>query len=106
AVLRYGAFQRRVVVAAVTVPDVMGADVRAAVTRPADLGLAVEVAAVPSDAPPGSVVDVDPDVGTELRPGRRVRVGYALSPGLIEQTPTPALVGLACPDEARAAPPP
>jgi len=103
AVLSYGAFQRRVVDAAVTVPDLMGTDVRAAVTRLADLGLAVEVAAVPSDAPPGSVVDVDPDVGTELRPGRRVRVGYALSPGLIEQTTAPALVGLAYPDEARAA---
>ncbi|HEX7041401.1 MAG TPA: PASTA domain-containing protein [Trueperaceae bacterium] len=103
ALLSYGAFQRRVVDSAVTVPDVLGTDVRAAVERLSGLGLAVEVAAVPSEAEPGSVVDVDPSVGAELRPGRTVRLGYALAPGLVERTTVPALIGLDYPDEVRAA---
>ncbi len=103
ALLAYGTFERRVVDAAVTVPDLLGTDVRAAVERLSDLGLAVEVAAVPSEAAPGSVVEVDPPRGAELRPGRTVRLGYALAPGLVERTTVPALIGLTYPDEARAA---
>ncbi len=100
--LGLGAFQRRVVDAAVTVPDVLGTDVRAAADRLAGLGLAVTAAAVPSDGAAGQVVSVDPPVGSELRPGRSVRIGYALSPGLFEQTTAPALIGLVFPDEVRA----
>lgn len=102
-VLAWGAFQRRVVDAAVTVPDVIGTDVRTAIERLSRLGLAVEVAAVPSEAAAGSVVDVEPDVGSELRPGRKVRLGYALAPNVLERTTTPALIGLTYPDEVQAA---
>jgi len=103
ALLGVGAFKRRVVDAAVTVPNVIGTDVRAATERLAGLGLAVEVSAVPSDAAPGSVVNVDPHVGSELRPGRTVRLGYALAPGLLERTSVPPLIGLSFPDEVRTA---
>jgi len=101
--LSLGAFQRRVVDAAVTVPDVLGADVTEAIERLAGLGLAVQVAAVSSESPPGSVVGVEPAVGSELRPGRAVRLDYALAPGLLEGTTVPALIGLSYPDEVRAA---
>ena len=101
-VVAYGAFKKHVVDGAVTVPDVLGSDVRTAIDRLAELGLGVQVSAVPSEASPGSVVSVDPDVGVELRPGRSVRLGYALAQGLLEQAQVPALIGLAYPDEVSA----
>lgn len=101
--IAYGALQRRVVDAAITVPGVLGMDVRQAIEELSGLGLGVQVTAVPSEAAPGSVVSVDPDVGAALRPGRTVRLGYALAPGLLEQTTVPPLVGLAYPSEAQEA---
>lgn len=99
----YAAFKRHVVDGAVTVPNVLGSSVRQAIDTVSDLGLAVQVTAVPSDAAPGSVVSVDPDVGAELRPGRTVRLGYALAPGLLEQTEVPPLIGLTFPDQVASA---
>ncbi len=99
----YGAFRKHVVDGAVSVPQVMGTDVREAIDQLSSLGLGVQVTAVPSEAAPGSVVSVDPDVGSELRPGRTVRLGYALAAGLLEQTQVPALIGLGYPDEVQGA---
>lgn len=99
----YAAFKKHVVDGAISVPNVLGSDVRQAIDTVSGLGLAVQVTAVPSDAAPGSVVSVDPDVGAELRPGRTVRLGYALAPGLLEQTEVPPLIGLTYPEQVAAA---
>ncbi len=101
--LAYGAFQRRVVDTVVTVPDVVGQDVLAAIDTLSRLQLEVEVAPFASDAAAGTVLAAEPPVGTELRPGRRINLTYALPQGSLAQTEAPGLVGLVFPDEVRAA---
>jgi eukaryotic-like serine/threonine-protein kinase len=58
------------------------------------LGLGVEpVVVATAEAPSGSVVALDPDPGTTMRPGRTVRVSVALPPGSVAPTGVPRLIG-------------
>ena len=99
----YAAFQRRVVDTIVRVPDILGTDVQQAITVLSDLELEVDIVPFASDAPAGSVLGAEPPVGTDLRPGRRVRLTYALPAGQVARTQAPGLVGLSFPDEVQAA---
>lgn len=97
------AFGRYTVDDAVRLPDLLGASAEAAAETLRSLGLGVDLAAIASDEAPGTVVAIDPTAGSELRPGRRVLVTYALPHGQLAPTEVPALVGLAYPDEVEAA---
>jgi len=99
----YLAFERRVVDTVVSVPDVLGQDVLEAIDELSALRLEVEVRPFASDAAAGSVVAAEPPVGTELRPGRRVRLTYALPSGQLARVKAPGLVGLSFPSEVQAA---
>ena len=101
--LAFGAFQRRVVDEIITVPDVLGHDVLAAIETLSDLQLEVDVVPFASDSAAGTILATEPPVGTELRPGRRVSLTYARPPGSLAQTEAPGLVGLVFPDEVQAA---
>jgi len=102
-VMLLAAFRRFTVDAAVRLPDLAGTRAEDAVGTLRDLRLDVRLDAVASDETPGTVVALDPSAGTELRPGRIVRVTYALPPGQLAPTEVPALVGLAFPDEVERA---
>jgi beta-lactam-binding protein with PASTA domain len=79
----------------VVVPESLGSDYTATSARLHALGLRVEpVVVATADAPSGSVVAVDPEPGTPLRPGRTVRVSVALPPGTVAPTAVPRLIGL------------
>lgn len=97
------AFRSSAVDAVVTVPAVVGLDARAAVDHLTALGLGVNATPIVSDEAPGTVLAVDPAVGAYLRPGRTVVLRYALGAGQLAPAEVPALIGLAYPDEARAA---
>src|SRR5690606_18766992 len=99
----YLAFERRVVDTIVSVPDVIGTDVLDAIETLSSLQLEVDVVPFASDAAAGTVMSAEPPIGTELRPGRRVRLAYALPPGQLARTEAPGLVGLVFPDEVQAA---
>jgi beta-lactam-binding protein with PASTA domain len=87
----------------VTVPPVLGQDAQAAARSLIELGLGVNATPLMSDEAPGTVIKVEPAVGTNLRPGRTVELRYALPPGELAPTAVPALVGLSYPEEVRAA---
>jgi len=97
------AFRSSAVDAVVTVPAVVGLDARAAVDRLTALGLGVNATPIASGETPGTVLAVDPAVGAYLRPGRTVLLRYALGAGQLAPAEVPPLIGLAYPDEARAA---
>lgn len=101
-IVAFAAFERRVVDTIVRVPDVVGSDVQRAVDELSALRLVVDIVPFASDAPAGRVLAAEPPVGTDLRPGRLVRLTYALPAGQLAQTQAPGLVGLAYPDEVRA----
>lgn len=98
-----GAFRRFTVDAAVRLPDLVGVSADEAVAALRDMRLDVRLDAIGSEEPPGTVVALDPVAGSELRPGRSVRVTYALPPGQLAPTEVPTLVGLTYPDEVQAA---
>jgi eukaryotic-like serine/threonine-protein kinase len=77
----------------ITIPDLRGQDVNEASQRLHDLGLAVTTEPTASSEPLGSVVGIDPEVGSGLRPGRTVRLSYALPPGQVALTTVPQLRG-------------
>jgi beta-lactam-binding protein with PASTA domain len=77
----------------VRVPDVVGMAADSAVARLASLGLRVEAIAVAAEASTGEVVTLEPPAGAALRPGRSVRLTYAVSPGHLAPTVVPSLVG-------------
>jgi beta-lactam-binding protein with PASTA domain len=97
----------------VRVPDVVGTSAESAAARLKGLGLRVEPVAVasspsPSDAAsspqpgdvasspqPGDVVALEPAAGSSLRPGRAVRLTYAVSPGHLAPATVPSVVGVA-----------
>lgn len=79
----------------VVVPESLGAPYEEAATTLHQLGLGVEpIVVATADAPAGSVVAVDPEPGTPMRPGRTVRVSVALPPGSVAPTAIPRLIGL------------
>ena len=78
----------------VTVPEPSGPHVEGLVERLVTLGLQVEPVPLASDAPAGTVLSLDPAPGTALRPGRSVRVSYAVPPGRLAPATVPAVLGM------------
>jgi beta-lactam-binding protein with PASTA domain len=97
-----GGFAARANDRLVQVPDLLGASVHEAAPRLAGMGLRVDAAPVASDAAAGEVLAVDPPPGTALRPGRSVRLTYAVAPGRLAPVTVPAVVGARDADEAAA----
>ena len=96
-----GGFQLRTNDRLVTVPEPSGPHVEALVERLVAAGLQVEPVPLASEAPAGTVLSLDPAPGTALRPGRSVRVSYAVPPGRLAPATVPAVLGLEV-DEAAA----
>lgn len=87
----------------VIVPDLIGAEVNRAAEHASRLRLVVEAEAVPSNEPAGTVIDMVPRAGSQLRGGRTIRLRYALPPGQISPTEVPELRGLQHEAEVRGA---
>ncbi|UCH25870.1 MAG: PASTA domain-containing protein [Trueperaceae bacterium] len=83
----------------VSLPDLINQDINAAVQILHDLSLEVELTPRSSTEPIGAVLQMEPGSGSLLRPGRSVRLSYALPPGQLTPTPVPQLVGLLFPNE-------
>jgi len=95
AVLALSGFLARTNDRVVVVPTSLGEPYEAAAARLHALGLGVEpIVVATADAPAGSVVAIDPEPGTTMRPGRTVRVSVALPPGSVAPTAVPRLIGL------------
>ena len=77
----------------VQVPDAAGADAVTVAERLVASGLRVEAVPRASEEPSGTVLALDPDVGTALRPGRTVRLTYAVAPGRVAPATVPSLLG-------------
>lgn len=88
-----GGFALRSNDALVQVPDAQGADAATVAERLVASGLRVEAVPRASEEPSGTVLALDPDVGTALRPGRTVRLTYAVAPGRVAPATVPALLG-------------
>jgi beta-lactam-binding protein with PASTA domain len=88
-----GGFLARANDRAVQVPELLGRGVEEAAAAVQALGLRVDPVAVASDAPAGAVLAVDPPAGAALRPGRSVRLTYAVAPGRLAPAEVPQLVG-------------
>jgi len=84
----------------VVVPDLVGQQAQGAADTLTGMGLAVVPLALASDEAAGTVLALEPPAGAELRPGRQVRLSYALPPGQAAPTEVPALVGLQYPGSA------
>lgn len=97
------AWNRLVEERTVVLPELAGSQVQQAVNALAQLGFEVVADGVASEAPIGTVIDLEPPAGSELRRGRSVRLRYALPPGQMAPTGVPALVGLNYPGEVESA---
>lgn len=82
----------------VGVPELVGEPVQRVVDRLHRQELRAEPVPRPSDEDPGTVLALEPPSGSELRPGRSVRVLYALPPGQLAPTEVPRLEGRDHPD--------
>ncbi len=98
-VLLVGGFLRRSNNRTVVVPNVVGQGVNAAEQALARLDLASNPTPLESPEAPGTVLSVQPEVGTLLRPGRVVQLSYALPQGQLASTKVPQLVGETYPDQ-------
>ena len=85
--------------AIVVVPDLRGRSLEQAVEALEGLGLGLSASPAASEAPANTVLKTDPPAGTQLRPGRLIRLTFALPPDRIAPTEVPRLVGLEFPDE-------
>jgi beta-lactam-binding protein with PASTA domain len=88
-----GGFTMRANDRLVMVPDPTDADATTMAERLVASGLRVEGVARASDEPSGTVLGLDPEPGTALRPGRLVRLAYAVPPGQVAPASVPALLG-------------
>lgn len=77
----------------VTITDLTGRPVNQATARLHDQGFRVTVVPAPSELAPGTVLGIEPPPGTHLRPGRTLRLTYALPAGQLPPTEVPRLVG-------------
>ena len=91
-------FERHTTDRIVAIPELLGMEVNAAAARLASAGFGVEVTPSSSDAELGTVVSMEPAPGTALRPGRTVRLSYALPAGRLPPRDVPRLVGEIFPD--------
>jgi len=76
----------------VGVPDVRGQDVNSALEKLYDAGFRSAPVALASSRPAGEVLEVRPEAGTSLRPGRTLSVRYARSAGRSPEV-APGVVG-------------
>jgi beta-lactam-binding protein with PASTA domain len=77
----------------VSVPDVRGQNVNAALQTLYEAGFSTVPVALISARPAGEVLEVSPEVGTPLRPGRTLSVRYALPAGRAPER-VPAVTGV------------
>ncbi len=84
----------------VSVPEPGSASVETLGRHLAHLGLQLEPVPLASDEPAGTVLALDPAPGTALRPGRSVRVSYAVPPGRLAPATVPAVLGLSAAEAA------
>jgi beta-lactam-binding protein with PASTA domain len=84
----------------VIVPALNGSEVNEAARKLHGLGLAVEPVPLASDLPAGTVLKSEPEAGSQLRPGRSVRLAYALPPGSVTPAEVPRVVARRYPEEA------
>jgi beta-lactam-binding protein with PASTA domain len=84
----------------VVMPALIGSDVNEALRRLHGLGLEVEAAPIASERKAGTVLKLEPEAGSQLRPGRAVRVSYALPPGSVTPAEVPRVVARRYPEEA------
>ena len=89
-----GGFALRVNDAVVRVPEVGSAGVEVTAEQLVALGLRVEPVPLTSSEPEGTVLAIDPEPGATLRPGRSVRVSYAVPPGRLAPATVPSVLGL------------
>ncbi len=84
--------QRLVASELVSVPAVQGQEVNVALKRLHDAGFRAAPVALTSARPAGEVLEVRPETGTPLRPGRTLSVRYALPAGHAPET-APDVIG-------------
>lgn len=84
----------------VVVPALTGTEINEAARRLHGLGLIVDAAPLASDRAAGTVLKSEPEAGSQLRPGRPVRLSYALPPGSVTPTEVPRIVARRYPEEA------
>jgi beta-lactam-binding protein with PASTA domain len=77
----------------VSIPNLIGLDVNEASDQLNALRLAVEARPVASEQTAGTVLSTDPNPSSDLRPGRKVLLTYAVSPGQASQVKVPQLGG-------------
>ena len=85
----------------VIVPDMASQGVAEAAERLVAIGLNVEPVPQASPETVGTVLDIDPGAGTPLRPGRSVRLTYAVPPGRLAPASVPAVLGRTLADAER-----
>lgn len=85
----------------VRIPDLPGLGATEVAERLVALGLRVEPVPQVSSEAVGSVLALDPNVGTAVRPGRSVRLSYAVPPGRLAPASVPAVLGLTLVDAER-----
>lgn len=95
-------FDRRTTDRIVVVPDWTGRPVNEVAAELHQRGFGVDVVPSSSGAEAGQVLALDPAPGTSLRPGRVVRVTYALPAGQLPPREVPRLVGETFPDAVTA----
>ncbi|MEX2543406.1 MAG: PASTA domain-containing protein [Trueperaceae bacterium] len=84
----------------VVVPALTGNDINEAARRLHGLGLVVDAVPLASERAAGTVLKSEPAAGSQLRPGRPVRLSYALPPGRVTPTEVPRVVARRYPEEA------
>ena len=78
----------------VVVPPLQGQEISESVMALRQLGLRASPSPVPTTGNVGQVLSSEPPAGAQLRPGRTVRLRYALPPGQLAPTNVPDLSGL------------
>lgn len=84
----------------VVVPEVREIEVNEATSLLHRLGLTIQAAPIASSEEAGTVLRSEPEPGSQLRPGRTVRLSYALPPGSVTPTEVPRVVARQYPGEA------
>ena len=85
----------------IVVPNVRGSEIDEALRALQKLGLEASSSPVASSERAGQVLSSEPSAGAQLRPGRSVRVRYALPPGQLAPTDVPELAGLSVSEAER-----
>ncbi|MEX2534041.1 MAG: PASTA domain-containing protein [Trueperaceae bacterium] len=84
----------------VVVPQLSGQEVNEAALRLHRLGLTVDAVPIASGEAAGIVLKSEPENGSQIRPGRTIRLTYALPPGAVTRTEVPRVVARQFPEAA------